>query len=52
MPAGYRPPPDWRGSSVRAGLATAQRAAVKVGGKSVEVVHIRITADGQRVIEA
>jgi hypothetical protein len=36
---------------VRAGLATAQRETVKAGGKSVEVVRIRITDAGRKAIE-
>jgi hypothetical protein len=36
---------------VRSALATAQRQTVKAGGKTIEVVRIRITDDGRRAIE-
>jgi len=36
---------------VRTGLATAQRQTVKAGGKTIEVVRIRITDAGQRALE-
>jgi hypothetical protein len=36
---------------VRSGLATATRGSMKAGGKTVEVVRIRITTAGRRAIE-
>ncbi len=36
---------------VLAGLATAQRQTVKVGGERTEIVRIRITEAGRRAIE-
>jgi hypothetical protein len=36
---------------VRRGFATAQRESMKAGGKTVEVVQIKITAAGRRAIE-
>ena len=36
---------------VRAKLATARREIVKAGGKTVEVVRIRITDAGRKAIE-
>ena len=36
---------------VRSGLATATRESMKAGGKTVEVVRIRITTAGRRAIE-
>ena len=36
---------------VRAGLATAERETTKAGAKPVEVVRLRITADGRKAIE-
>jgi len=33
---------------VRAGLATAEREVIKTGGKTIEVVRVRITAAGRR----
>jgi hypothetical protein len=36
---------------VGSGLAMARREAMKVSGKTVEVVRIRITAAGRRAIE-
>jgi hypothetical protein len=35
----------------RAGLATAEREAMKAGAKAVEVVRLRITAAGRNAIE-
>jgi hypothetical protein len=40
------------GGLVRAGLATAQRQTVKAGGKTIEVVRIRITEAGQDALAA
>jgi hypothetical protein len=36
---------------IRVGLATAEREVVKTGGKTIEVVRIRITNAGWRAIE-
>ena len=36
---------------VYTGLATAQRQAVKAGGKTIRVVRIRITEAGRRALE-
>ncbi len=36
---------------VRRGLATAQRESMKAGGKTIEVVRVRITAAGRRAVE-
>jgi hypothetical protein len=36
---------------VRAGLATARRETMRAGGKTTEVVRIRITDAGRRAIE-
>ena len=36
---------------VRFGLATAEREAMNTGGETVEVVRVRITAAGRKVIE-
>jgi hypothetical protein len=36
---------------VRAGLATAQRQRVRAGGKTIEVVRMRITEAGRRAAE-
>ncbi len=36
---------------VYTGLATAQRQAVKAGGKTIRVIRIRITEAGRRAIE-
>jgi hypothetical protein len=36
---------------IDAGLATAQRQRVKVGGRTTEVVRIRITEAGRRALE-
>jgi hypothetical protein len=36
---------------VRAGFATAQRESIKAGGKTIEVVRIRITDAGRRAIQ-
>ena len=36
---------------LHAGLATAQRQAVKVGGETIKVVRFRITDAGRRAIE-
>ncbi len=36
---------------VDAGLATEQRQTVRAGGKTIEVVRIRITDAGQRALE-
>ena len=36
---------------VRAGLATTQRQAVKVGGETIQVVRFRITDAGRRAIK-
>jgi hypothetical protein len=36
---------------VSAGLATAEREVVKAGAKPVEIVRVRITADGRQAIE-
>jgi hypothetical protein len=36
---------------VRAGLATAQRQRVRAGGKTMEVVRMRITEAGRRATE-
>ena len=36
---------------VRFGLATAEREVVKAGGETIEVVRVRITNAGWRVIE-
>jgi hypothetical protein len=36
---------------VRAGLAAAEREVVKAGGKPIEVVRVRITAAGRKVVE-
>ncbi len=36
---------------MRAGLATAERETMKVVGKPVEVVRLKITAAGQKTIE-
>jgi len=37
---------------VRAGLATAEREVIKTGGKTIEVVRVRITAAGRKAIES
>jgi hypothetical protein len=37
---------------IRAGLATAQRQTVKVGGQAIKVIRIRITEAGRREIES
>jgi hypothetical protein len=42
---------DMVASIVRAGLATAERETMKVVGKPVEVVRLKITAAGQETIE-
>jgi hypothetical protein len=39
-------------SIVRAGLAAAKHEVVMAGGKRVEVIRIRITNDGRRVLES
>jgi hypothetical protein len=36
---------------VRSGLATATRESMNAGGKTVEVVRLRITAAGRKAIE-
>jgi hypothetical protein len=36
---------------VRHGLAAEEREVVKAGGKPIEVVRVRITAAGRKVIE-
>jgi len=36
---------------VRAGLAAAEREALNAGGKTIEVVRLRITETGRRAIE-
>lgn len=36
---------------VRAGLATAQRQAAKVGGETIQVVRFRITDAGRRAVK-
>jgi hypothetical protein len=36
---------------VRTGFATAQRQTVKAGGKTIDVVRIRITEAGQDALE-
>jgi hypothetical protein len=36
---------------VKAGLATAQREVVIAGGNPVQIIRIRITAEGRRAIE-
>ena len=36
---------------VYTGLATAQRQAVKAGGKTIRVIRIRITEAGRRALE-
>jgi hypothetical protein len=36
---------------VRAGLATARRETMRAGGKTAEVVRIRITDAGRQVLE-
>jgi hypothetical protein len=36
---------------VRAGLATAHRETVRAGGKTTEIVRIRITDAGRQVLE-
>jgi hypothetical protein len=36
---------------VRVGFATARRETVRAGGKTTEVVHIRITEAGRQVLE-
>jgi hypothetical protein len=36
---------------VRAKLATARREIVKAGGKTIEVVRIKITAVGRKMVE-
>jgi hypothetical protein len=38
-------------SLVRTGLATSQRQTVKTGGKTIEVVRIRITDAGRDALE-
>ena len=35
----------------RTGLATAERETMKAGGKTIEVIRIRITDVGRRAIE-
>ena len=42
---------DLLGGLVYTGLATAQRQAVKAGGKTIRVVRIRITEAGRRALE-
>jgi hypothetical protein len=37
---------------VREGLATAKRESMKAGGKTIEVVRIRITAAGREALAA
>jgi hypothetical protein len=37
---------------VRSRLATAEREVMKAGGKTIEVVRVRITAAGRKVIES
>jgi hypothetical protein len=46
----YRFTPRMLASLVSAGLATAQRQTVKVGGKTMEVVRIRITEAGREAL--
>jgi hypothetical protein len=41
---------DLLGGLVDTGLATAQRQRVKVGGKTIEVVRIRITDVGRNAL--
>jgi hypothetical protein len=36
---------------IRTGLAIADREIVKAGGKPIEVVRVRITAAGRKMIE-
>jgi hypothetical protein len=36
---------------VHAGLAAAQREVVKVGGKTIKIDRVRITASGQKALE-
>jgi len=37
---------------VRRGFATAQRESMKAGGKTIDVVRIRITSVGRQAIES
>jgi hypothetical protein len=43
---------DMIASLVRHGLATADREIVKAGAKAIEVVRVRITAAGRKIIES
>ena len=36
---------------VRSGLAAAEREVVKAGGKTIEIVRVRITEAGRKAIE-
>jgi hypothetical protein len=40
------------GGLVRAGLATAERETMKAGGKTIEIVRIRITGAGRDALAA
>jgi hypothetical protein len=42
---------DMIAALVRAGLATARRETMRAGGKTTEVVRIRITDAGRKAIE-
>ncbi len=43
---------DLTAGLIRTGLATADQEIVKAGSKPIEVVRIRITAAGRKVIES
>ena len=43
---------DVIGGLVRRGFATAKRESMKAGGKTIEVVRIRITAAGREALAA
>ncbi len=36
---------------IRAGLAAEEREVMKAGGKTIEVIRVRITAAGRKMIE-
>jgi hypothetical protein len=42
---------DIVGGILRAGFATAKRETMKVGGKPVEILRLKITAAGRKAIE-